>query len=58
MSALLIKQGICIQLKNCSFKQTRVELLVLCIDKEGILTDERKVQSIRDAHPPSSGKKY
>ena len=35
---------------------TCVKLLGHCIDKEGIHTDERKVQTVRDAHPPSSRK--
>ena len=54
--AFYFKHGLHIQLKKCSFMQPRVELLVHCIDKEVIHTDERKVQIIRDAHPPSSRK--
>ena len=40
--------------EKCLFMQHRVGLLGHRIDKEGIHTDERKVQIIRDAHPPSS----
>ena len=36
--------------------QSHVELLGHCIDEKGIQTDERKVQTIRDAHPPSTRK--
>ena len=54
--ALLLKHGLRIRLKKCSFMQPRVELLGHCIDKEGIHTDERKVQNIRDAHPLRSRK--
>ena len=54
--ALLIKHGLRIRLKKCSFMESRVERLGHCIDKEGIHTDERKVQSTRGAHPPSTGK--
>ena len=35
---------------------SRVEMLGHCIGKEGIHTNERKVQNIRDAHPPSNRK--
>ena len=51
---LLLKHGLRIRLKKCSFMQSCEELLGYCIDKEGIHTDERKVQIIRDAHPPST----
>ena len=54
--ALLFKHGIRIRLKKCSFMQTRVEFLGHCIGKECIHTDERKVQTIRDVHQPSSRK--
>ena len=54
--ALLIKHGLRIRLKKCSIMQPRVELLGHSIDKDGIHTDERKVQSICDAHPPSNRK--
>ena len=54
--ALLLKHGLRIRLKKCSFMQPRVELLGHCIDREGIHTDEGKVQTIRDAHPPSTRK--
>ena len=54
--ALLLMHGLRIRLKRCSFMQSRVELLGYCIDKEGIHTDGRKVQTIRDFQPPSSRK--
>ena len=41
---------------KCSFMQLRVQMLGHSIEKEGIHTDERKVQNIWDAHPPSSRK--
>ena len=43
--ALLLKHGLCIHLKKCSFMQTRVEQKGNCIDKEGIHADERKLQT-------------
>ena len=36
--------------------QLRVKLLGNCINKEGIYTNERKVQTVRDTHPPSTRK--
>ena len=56
MFALLLKHELRIRLKKCSFMQPRVELSGHCIDKERIHTDERKVQTIRDAHSPRSRK--
>ena len=53
---LLLKHELRIRLKKCWFMQTRVELLGHCIDKESIHTDERKVHTIRSAHPPSTRK--
>ena len=52
--ALLLNHGLGIQLKKCSFMQPCVELLGHRIDKEGIHTDKRKVQIIRDIHTPST----
>ena len=52
--ALLLKHQLRIRLKKCSFMQPRVELMGHCIEKESIHTDERKAQTIRDAHPPRS----
>ena len=54
--ALLLKHGLRIRLKKCSFMQPRVGLLGHCIDKGGIHTDGRKVQTIRDAHASRSRK--
>ena len=47
--ALLINHGRCIWLNKCSFMQPRVEALENCIDKEGIHTDEREIQTIGDS---------
>ena len=54
--ALLLKHVLRIPLKKCSIMQPRVELSGHCIDKEGILKGEIRVQNIRNTRPPSSQK--
>ena len=55
--ALLIYHGLRIRLKKCSFIQPRVEMLIRCIYKGIIHTEERKLETVHHAQLPSSRKK-
>ena len=54
--SLLRNKGLRLRLKKCHFMQPRVELLGHYVDKDGVHTDEVKVEKIRDALPPRSRK--
>ena len=53
---LLRDKGLRLRLKKCHFMQPRVELLGHYVDKDGVHTDDVKVERIKNALPPRTRK--